>query len=187
MLMFLWQYRGTIQLLVMIALTILAWKRGADPERDTALVLLAIALLGWVYRHLGLPEMQGQIIGGYFNTDLFYVLVDTAAFAILFAIALFANRIYPLWIAGFQLTSAAMHLVNEIVEQQAPFAYALLNILPSYFMMLSMTLGLVLHVRREKRWGPYPSWRNIFGLLPERGRGWQQNVSLHASGRQDDC
>lgn len=164
--MMIWQYRGYILAVCVIALAIMSWRRGAGPERATALVLLTSALTTWLYRFLGLQPTQGRIIGGYFETDIVYVLIDTMTLAALIAIMMAANRKYPVWIAGFQLTATGMHLVNEIVKQKAPFAYALLNMGPFYFMVLTQALGLWLHVRREKRSGPYPSWRNISAPSP---------------------
>lgn len=168
--MILWQYRGSILALIVIALTFLSWRRGDEPEKGTALVLLGMVVTTWIYRFLGLPEGQGRNIGGYFGTDLFYTLVDVIGLSALVAIAMLANRVYPRWMAGFQLTATGMHFVNEIATRQAPFAYALLNVLPFYFMIGSQMLGLWLHIRRKKRWGPYPSWRSAFDPLPEKRR-----------------
>lgn len=170
MLTTLWEFRGSLQALFVIALTIMAWRRGAAPERATALVLTAMVTTAWLYRYLAMPLQPGRIIGGYSETDLVYVLIDGTAFVALLAIAMLAKRMYPLWMAGFQLTALAMHFVNEIARTQAPFAYALLNILPFYFMIASQMLGLWLHIRREKRWGPYPNWRSIFDPLPATRR-----------------
>lgn len=164
--MILWEFRGTLMTIFVIGLAIISWRRGADPERITASVLAAMAVIAWLYRYLAMAAPGG----GYWDTNLAFALIDTLALAILFAVGMLSNRVYPLLMAGFQLTATGMHFVNEIAQEQAPLAYALLNVLPFYFMIASQMLGLWFHIRREKRLGPYPSWRSFFDPLPERGR-----------------
>lgn len=160
--MVIWQYRGSILVVWIIVQTILSWRHGAAPERATAVVLLASAVTTWLYRKLALPQ-QNRTIGGFEDTDLVYVVTDLITFAFLFAIMLAAaHRRYPVWMAGMQLIAMGMHLVNEIERERAPFAYGLLNMGPFYFMVLAQALGLVFHSLREKRWGPYPSWRKSY-------------------------
>ncbi|WP_279351918.1 hypothetical protein [Erythrobacter litoralis] len=160
--MFLWQNRGTIQVLAVIVLTIVSWRRGAAPERATALVLLGMTIITWIYRLLQFSSLPDTFMGGFFETNAVYVAIDSVALTSLIFIAIQANRGYPIWIAGFQITATMMHFVNEIAKAQAPFAYALLNVLPFYFMMGSQAWGLIAHMRRVKRLGSYPSWRKSF-------------------------
>lgn len=158
--MMLWEFRGTLQALFVIALTIVAWRRGAAPERASAAVLAAMVVTAWLYRFFGMPLLPGRVFGGYSETNPVFLMIDGLALLALLAIGLRANRMYPIWMAGFQLTAMSMHFVNEMAVSEAPFAYALLNILPFYFMIGSLVLGLWLHIRRQSRWGPYPSWRS---------------------------
>lgn len=169
--MILWEYRGALQALVVLCLTIISWRRGAGPERKTATVLLAIVVATWLVRFLGFVGPQESQSGGFFGTAIGYMVIDCAALIALILIGMLANRRYPLWMAGFQLTATGMHFVNQFVASYAPLAYALLTILPFYFMIASQMLGLWLHVRREKRVGHYPSWRSLFDPLPET---WQK-------------
>ena len=164
--MILWEFRGSLLTIFVIGLMITSWRRGADPERITASVLAIMAVMAWLYRHFATAAPNG----GYWDTNLVFVLIDGAALAVLFAVGMLSNRVYPLWMAGFQLTATAMHLVNEIAQQRTPLAYALLNVLPFYFMIASQMLGLWFHIRRLKRLGPYPSWRSFSVPLPERQR-----------------
>lgn len=161
--MILWEYRGTIQVLVVLGLAIASWRRGAAPERETAAVLLAMVIATWLYRLMDWSSLPSTAMGGFVTTNAVYVVIDGAALAVLVAIAILANRQYPTWMAGFQLTATLMHFVDGVARTQAPFAYALLNVLPFYFMMASQAWGLIAHVRRERRLGQYPNWRNLSG------------------------
>lgn len=161
--MILWEMRGSLQALVVIVLTIVSWRRGAAPERATAAVLMAMVVVALLYRYLSMPLMPGRIFAGYAQTDPAQVLIDGAALVALVVIALRANRIYPIWMAGFQLTATAMHFVNAIAFGPAQLAYALLNVLPFYFMIAAQAFGLWQHIRMMKRRGPYPNWRNGSG------------------------
>lgn len=172
--MVLWQYRGTIQALAVLALCLWAFRRGAAPEKAASATLLLMVIVVWLYRWLLLDRSPGNVIGGFFGVEVGYFATDLIGFASLFAISLRANRIYPLWMAGFQLTAVATHFATGIAAQALPRAYALLNLLPFYFVMAAFVAGMIAHQRRERRIGPYRSWRTGFEPLQAITRIWPQ-------------
>ena len=161
-----WEHRGLLQGLVVLALALLAWTRGSAPERWCAGVLLAMVTILRLYRLLALPTLPGNVISGYIAVNTVFLLTDGLALLTLIAVALRANRFYPLWIAGFQLTAVMTHLASGLMSSQLPFAYATLNIAPFYFMIITLVVGLIAHLRRVRLWGPYPSWRASSSLSP---------------------
>lgn len=160
--MILWEYRGTLQALWVLGIVVISWRRGSLPERATAWILMSVILLSWLYRQFFLAAPPWMRAGGYFETDVVYALIDSAGLIALLPIAMLSNRLYPIFITGFQLFATSMHFAGFVMKKEAPFAYGLLNMLPFYFMIGSQTWGLVAHILREKRWGPYPSWRKSF-------------------------
>jgi hypothetical protein len=81
------------------------------------------------------------------------------------AIALNANRNYPLWAAGFQLVAVGSHLVRGLVDSVSPIAYAILAVGPSYCQLALLFAGLLRHRARLRRYGPYRDWRAGHGLV----------------------
>lgn len=156
--MILWEHRDKLQALVVLALAIVAFWRAAGPERLTAAVLLGMVIAVWAYQLSKPPEVARDVLG-YGSIHPFFLIVDVVAFGSLTAIALKANRFYPILLAGFQLVSMMTHLASGLLWAEYPFAYALFNILPFYCMITGFAVGLFAHLRRTHRLGPYQSWR----------------------------
>ncbi|MDA9918626.1 hypothetical protein N9D37_01945, partial [Erythrobacter sp.] len=95
----------------------------------------------------------------------FYIAIDIIACVAFVLIALNANRNYPLWLAGFQVVALAAHMVRGLVDSVSPLAYAILVIGPSYFQLILMLVGLIRHIRREKKHGEYRDWRVPWSTL----------------------
>lgn len=160
----LWTNRGSIQILAVAGLTIWAFVRGASPERWCAAILLAAILLARAQQLVasGFDTVWG--LSGFATADLAYFVIDLATFAALTAVALQANRIYPLWMAGVQLTAMITHIAERTTTVVSPLAYAILNLSTFYLAIGFLAVGLAAHIRRARTWGPYPSWRR--GLVP---------------------
>jgi hypothetical protein len=159
-------YRAPAQHLVSILLAGAIWRWGGAPERWLIAIFLATMVLP-MYVLWGLdppPEWQGV-------AARVYTMLDLLAAVLFVAVALNANRNYPLWIAGFQLVAVGAHVVRVMVESAAPLAYAILIIGPSYCQLLVLAVGFVRHVLRERRFGPYRAWRQsapFARVLPSR-------------------
>jgi hypothetical protein len=147
-------YRSLAQQLVSFLLAAAIWRWGGGPERwMIGIFMVTMVLPIYVIWSLGLQFVE---TGPY--APLVF-MVDGIAAALYFAIALHANRNYPLWVAGFQLVAIVAHIVQAMIDTISPLAFAILVIGPSYGQLLVMVGGFVRHVLRERRFGPYREWR----------------------------
>lgn len=140
-----------VALLALALAASLRW--GAAPERSCAAVLIAMQGVDAAY----------HIIAGrgafYHSVDIGHLAIDGFAAVSLLAIALYANRIYPLWMAAFQLISVLAHFARETSAAVAGLAYAYLGYGPFYLELFVLMVGIALHARRIRRRGIYRSWR----------------------------
>ena len=163
--MFLLSARAYLQHGVFVVLFVLAMRRGAAPERILTATFLGMLVLDRVY-HLVAGADPVAVMG----VQLGHLAIDVIGLAVFLVVALGANRVYPLWIAGAQLIALSSHVYPAFVKIVSEAAYVAMNIMPSYVQMLAMTLGLAAHIRRQKRRGSYPSWRKSWLLSPGNGR-----------------
>jgi hypothetical protein len=137
-----------------VLLALAVWRWGGAPERWLIVLFIATMVLPpRLFTFFGLGSISfGPYAWVWINIDFF----AAAAFV---AIALHANRNYPLWIAGFQLVAMSAHVVKEMVDSVSPIAYLILAAGPSYCQFALILAGLVRHVIRERQFGPYREWR----------------------------
>jgi hypothetical protein len=149
----LWMLRGNTQLIACGLLFALSLYRGAAPERWLSGALLAMPLLDLVYHAIWGPP------GPYDAIDIGHVVLDAALFAVVVAVALRANRVYPLWLGGVQIIALVAHFTRAALIKSAPLAYAIMNRVPFYIQITAIALGLACHWMRRRRLGrSYPSW-----------------------------
>ncbi len=135
------------------ALAAFAFWRGAGPEKAAAATLFLLMVLDDIY-HLG--------FGPYYpldRVDPWHAFLDTAALISFTAIALQANRFYPMVLASAQLVSVTAHIVRATVPAMTSLSYYLLYVMPFYFAILVLAGGLWRHYSRHRRIGPYREWR----------------------------
>jgi hypothetical protein len=137
-----------------MAFILLAFWRGAAPERQAAFVFIGMFVTDRMYHWI-------------FGTGLFFlransghILIDAIALGAFVVIALRANRFYPLWLASFQLMTIASHIVRAINPRMLNGAYAVLAYAPSYLEVTVFAVGVVLHLRRQRKFGQYQSWQD---------------------------
>ena len=153
MLEFLLIYRAVIQYALLIVALAFTFRIGAWPERLSAATLAGMTLADLAYH-------QAQAIGLIaIQAYPFHFGLDLAGLLAILAIALQANRIYPLWLTALQLISVLIHLLREVDPNVQPAAYVMLYVLPYYVMILTVTGGTMAHWLRERQSGPYRSWR----------------------------
>ena len=131
-----------------------AFRFGDEPERVIATIFVGIAITVQGYAQLAENSLS------FSNTDIFYLVVDAIALSLLIAVALKANRMYPLWMAGFQIIALLAHFAKGMTEDISPIAYVILVVGPSYFQIIILAFGIWLHHRRTRRHGSYRPWRN---------------------------
>jgi hypothetical protein len=147
-------YRVTLQHLASLLLAVAIWRWGGGPERWLIFIFLSSMVLP-VYPMRWMSESSGYS-GTYWQV---WFVIDVIAAGLFIAIALNANRNYPLWIAGFQVVALVAHAVEAIVDAVSPLASAVLMVGPSYGILLVLIGGFVRHVIRLRRFGPYRDWR----------------------------
>lgn len=147
-------YRVLAQHIVSILLAAAIWRWGGGPERWLIGIFIATMVMPiYIAWALGFDSFE---IGPF---AFAVVLLDLTATALFTAVALHANRNYPLWIAGVQLVAVGAHLVRSLVDSISPLAFAILVIGPSYCQVLLLLIGFGRHVVRERRYGAYREWR----------------------------
>lgn len=156
--------RIAAQTITFLALALASWRWGAAPERAAAAVLVWFRLADWAYHGLFASSLNLTDI------DTAHAVIDIVACIACFAIAVAANRIYPLWFAAFQLLAVGAHLARDMAVDVLPMVYAIMFMAPSYFQTAILALGLWFHHRRVRRFGPYRSWRNFSNRSPAAGR-----------------
>lgn len=152
-------YRGDAQHIASIILALAIWRRGAAPERWLIAMFIAAMVLpvrAFEWFDLGRPALGPHA--------WIYVAIDIVAGVGFVAVALNANRNYPLWVAGFQLVAISAHAVKAMVSSVSPLAYLILASGPSYCQLLLIFGGFVRHRLREKTFGPYRAWRAPLSL-----------------------
>lgn len=137
-----------------------ALRWGAGPERGCAAVLFLMT-----YGDVAFHALLGH--GPVYNSvDMLHLVIDLGVAAAFIIVALNANRIYPLWLAGFQLVSVIAHFAREETRFLPKLAYGLMNYMPYYVVLLIATAGLWSHAKRRRRYGPYRSWRRSLNPSP---------------------
>ncbi|MEE4317541.1 MAG: hypothetical protein V2I74_11230 [Erythrobacter sp.] len=148
------EYRVLAQHIASVALALAIWRWGGGPERW--LIGIFVATMVAPTHVFGLFGIEIYPFGPH---GWIFVAIDVIAMIAFVVIALNANRNYPLWVAGFQLVAIGAHAARGMVDAVSPFAYLVLSIGPSYCQLVIIFAGLVRHIRRENRFGPYREWR----------------------------
>ncbi len=155
-------YRADVQHIASLVLGLAIWRYGAGPERAVAAVFAGFVILPAL-----LTRLSGLDTAMFGDQAWLYILSDGVAAVAFMAIALNANRNYPLWVAGFQIVAISAYMVRGMVDAVSPIAFAILAIGPSYCQLLLLLAGFTNHRLRQRRFGPYREWR-----LTAPGAGW---------------
>lgn len=136
-------------LVLLLASCFYAFARGGPPERVGAQILLAATIASAV-------ALWGSR-NRYFQPEVATMWVDIAMAAAFVALALRAQRFWPMWVAMVQLDIVATHLVMFSPETKA-WAYWAVQAVWSYPAPLLLAAGTVRHRARVKRYGSDPAW-----------------------------
>lgn len=137
--------RYLLQIALLIAAAIYAWRRGGRPERGVAATLVAIAAID--------PVMHWILgtVGRYDTLNVVHAAIDFGGFCALLAIALKADRIWTLWAASAQLLALTSHGLRMLEIPMAEIVYAVVTRAPFYILILMLIAGTWLEHRRRRR------------------------------------
>lgn len=119
-----------------------AFRRGRRYERIGAAICLGGSAATLFVHALSRVDYVGIAQGD--------MAIDFAVLAGFVAIALRSDRFWPLWIAGFQLTSSTAHLMKAIDQSLIPQAYAAAERFWSYPILLILAVGCWRQYRRTQ-------------------------------------
>lgn len=144
-----------VHVLIVLVLLILpiSWLLGRGPERMIATALTVA---------ISLDLLRQKLAPGWADTTAFrpdQAVLDSVLCIGIGAVALHANRIYPLVMSGAALIAVIAHALRWIGLFDGRYSYLFLITAPAYVMMAAFWSGLILHIRRERRFGSYADWR----------------------------
>ena len=125
--------------------------RGGGPERAGAAILFAAFLVDEIY-HTAAGPHQFEVFD---PVELAIDLFSLVAFA---ALAVRANRLWPILAAALQLVAVVGHL-SAMSGAGMQRAYWAMTEPPVLMGVITLLAGLVAHLLRERRLGSYPDWR----------------------------
>lgn len=143
-----------LRVYVFIALLVLATgyalARGGAPEKVAAGLFLAAFVASML--------VQSQFPVRFYGVELGVFIVDCAMLAALLAVALRAERFWPIWMTGLQAVAVAAHLAKMANPAVIPWAYAAMLAFWSYPMMAMLAIGTWRHRQRMAAFGADRSW-----------------------------
>ncbi|MEA3031701.1 MAG: hypothetical protein QOG13_3026 [Sphingomonadales bacterium] len=125
--------------------------RGGAPERAVAACFLVAGLATPL---LDLPQVQR-----FYSVAIGVFAIDLLLLAALLAIALRADRFWPMLVASLQAIIIIAHLVKFANPELIRRAYAMMIALWTYPQLLLLVAGTVRHRRRLRRNGTDSSWK----------------------------
>jgi hypothetical protein len=137
---------------IQVATSAYALWRGGAPERIVG-ALMPIAFIGTV-------AFQSQFPVRFHGVELGIFIVDCALLIALLAVALRAERYWPIWMTGLQAVAVAAHLAT-MVSPVMPIAYALMLSFWTFPMMAILVAGTWRHRRRMAVRGADRSWSSF--------------------------
>ena len=135
--------------LLLLSCSYALW-RGGTPERIGAIVYLLAAF--------GTLAVVSGPAGRYSTVERGIVVIDLLMFAVLFILALRAERFWPIWATGLHMITTAAHAIKLTEPELMRWAYAFVLAIWSYPLLLIIVIGTWNHQRRLKRNGLDPSW-----------------------------
>lgn len=129
-----------------------AWNAGGRPER-AAMLAQALAYL------ITLSTGYLKVAGGFTNLVEGWLIADILLLAALIWLALRANRIWTIVLAGLHLAAVFAHLTKFVYPELPAFGYAVFLQLWAYPMLLTTVIGTRNHQARLRMYGADPDWK----------------------------
>lgn len=134
---------------LLVTCCLYALARGGSPERLGVALLLSAVGVSFFIPSMGMHR--------FFQLEVGMLLVDSCLFLSVTALALRAQRYWPMWLAAVKLNTVITHLLN-MSPALMPWSYAIANAAWSYPSPLLIAIGAARHRQRLKRYGADPSW-----------------------------
>ncbi|MCP9223419.1 hypothetical protein MKP08_11740 [Erythrobacter sp. LQ02-29] len=135
--------RYAFQIAMVVAVVLYAARRGGIAERGVAAVIVAMVVID--------PIMHWAVGRGQFGSiNLGHFVLDLAAFAALYVIAMRPDRLWTLLAASAELVSIFGHIVRELDLPIGQNAYSALVTAPFYLLIVITGFGVWLNARPTK-------------------------------------
>lgn len=138
-----------VYLSLLVTCCLYALARGGTPERVAVGILLSAVAASAL-----IPSMGSH---RFLQLELGMLAVDSCLFLSVSALALKAQRYWPMWLAAVKLNTVITHVLN-MSPALMPWSYAIANAAWSYPSPLLIAIGAVRHRQRLKRYGADPAW-----------------------------
>lgn len=135
-----------------------AFWHGGAPEKLTGITMFYAVTL----THFAWGEWAIRLT----SVEVGILTVDVAALAAYVAVALFANRFWPIWFAALHAIAVAGHVVKMVDPNLPRWGYWFAIVFTSYPMLPLLAFATWCHQRRLSRNGFDPDWS--ISLPPRR-------------------
>jgi hypothetical protein len=133
----------------LVACAVYAFARGGAPEKVVAAAFMAAAAATYV---------AWPLHSRYHNIEFGLLLIDAGLLVVLVAVALWANRFWPIWIASFQFFALLVHIAKAYQQDVLPIVYFATTSRIAYPMLAMLVIGTACHFQRVRRYGADPDW-----------------------------
>lgn len=124
--------------------------RGGAPERTVAAAMLAAVMADLT--------LHSQFSTLFSRLDISVFVIDLVLLAIFAAVALNAERFWPIWLTAIQAVATLMHVARALRLEILAEAYGALVAFWAYPMVALLAIGTWRHRKRLKQYGAERSW-----------------------------
>lgn len=142
--------RVAIFVLLLGAVTLLSWWKGGAPERATA-SCFAVGFIATMASYSALPVR-------FTTVETAVALIDVVMLVAILAIALKADRLWPMLVAGLQLDIVMVHALKAIDADVMRSIYAIMMTVWAYPQLILLVIGIARHRTRLRKLGYDRSW-----------------------------
>ncbi|MWV27891.1 hypothetical protein [Aurantiacibacter rhizosphaerae] len=125
--------------------------RGGQPEKWCAAIIGGEVLVDLLILLVAGPRSFGQF-------QFSRILLDAVACALLIAVAMRANRMYPLALAAAQIVALIGSIAALLASEGMAQAFWAMTQAPLFIQLALLALGTLAHGMRVARIGPYNCW-----------------------------
>jgi hypothetical protein len=128
--------------------------KGGSPER-MAMAIAVLASAATLIAHRLEAVYFSKVETGPF-------VIDVITFFAFLLLALWADRFWPLWIAGIHLVGVATHTAKLVSPAVVPWVYNWIQGFWSYPIVVLIVIGSARHQKRLRLYGADNSWNAFF-------------------------